>query len=74
MVKKSGPKDVDEASRGSSPSGGVPGGPGRSFEQKPFAGPAGHGQPASMKKALAKKASRTGTTGYAGNLKPNPRA
>lgn len=52
---KSGPKDVDEASRGSSPSRNVPGGPGHSFAQMPIPGPSSPGQPTSMKKALAKK-------------------
>jgi hypothetical protein len=74
MAHKSGPRDVASSAKGESPSGGVPGGPGRSFAQKPFAGPEHPGQPIAMKKALAKKGSRSGTTGYAGNLKPNPRA
>jgi hypothetical protein len=73
-MAKSGPRDVAASAKGESPSGGVPGGPGRSFAQKPMAGPEGHGQPASMRKALAKKASRGNATGYAGNLKPNARA
>jgi hypothetical protein len=72
-MAKSGPKDVNPSSRGSSPTNGVPGGPGHSFAQRPFAGPASPGQPVAMKRALTKKP-RGGTTGYAGNLKPNPRA
>jgi hypothetical protein len=74
MVHKSGPRDVQASAKGESPSGGVPGGPGRSFAQKAFAGPEGHGLPTSMKRALAKKSSRGAATGYAGNLKPNPRS
>jgi hypothetical protein len=71
---KSGPKDVDEASRGTNTANTSGGGPGRSFPQRAVAGPAGSGQPSAMKKALTKKPMRAGTTGYAGNLKPNPRA
>lgn len=71
---KSGPKDVDEASRGSNFANNSAGGPGRVFAQRPIPGPASPGQPSSMKKALAKKSSRSGTTGYAGSLKPNARA
>jgi hypothetical protein len=74
MMAKSGPKDVNQSSRGTSPSHGVPGGPGRSFAQQPFVGPSSPGQPVAMRRALAKKPKREGTTGYAGNLKPNPRA
>lgn len=73
-MAKSGPRDVNPSSKGSSPTNGVPGGPGRSFAQRPFEGPASPGQPASMKKALAKKAPRGSATGYAGSLKPNARA
>lgn len=71
---KSGPKDVDEASRGSNFAHNSPGGPGRSFPQQPIPGPSSPGQPSAMRKALAKKGSRSGTTGYAGSLKPNARA
>jgi hypothetical protein len=75
MVKKSGPKDVDEASRGSSPVGNSGGGPGHSFAQKAIPGPEHTGLPISMKRALAKKSQRGGdATGYAGSLKPAPRA
>ena len=73
-MAKSGPRDVAASAKGESPSGGVPGGPGRSFAQKPFAGPEGHGLPASMKKALAKKSTKGAATGYAGSLKSNARA
>lgn len=60
---------VDRASRGSSPSGDVAGGPGRSPRQKPYQGAAGSGPPASMKKALAKKAPRGTATGFAGTVR-----
>ena len=69
MVKKSGPKDVDEASRGSNPTGVSGGNPGRSLPQKPVAGPAGSGLPIAMKRALAKKSPGGTATGYAGSLK-----
>lgn len=39
---------------GKSPTNVVAGGPGKSFNQKPFAGPAGKGVASSMKKALKK--------------------
>ena len=74
-MAKSGPKDVNPSSKGSSPSGGVPGAPGRSPGPQRYAGPASSGPPASMRKALAKKSLRGGNaTGYAGSLKPNARA
>lgn len=73
-VHKSGPRDVNPSSRGSSPSHTVAGGPGRSFAQSPIAGPEHAGQPIAMKRALAKKSMKGAATGYAGNLKPNPRA
>jgi hypothetical protein len=40
---------------GKSPTGVVPGNPGKSLPQKPLEAPAGKGLPTSMKKALAKK-------------------
>ena len=52
---KPGPASVGPSARGSSPSRGVPGGPGRSFPQEPIPGPATPGQPVAMKRALAKK-------------------
>ena len=72
-MAKSGPKDVDQASRGSSTAYNTGGGPGHSFAQGRIPGSASPGQPIAMKKALAKK-SRGGATGYAGNLKPSTRA
>ena len=74
MAGKSGPKDVDQASRGSNTANNSAGGPGRTFPQRPIPGPASPGQPTAMKRALAKKGQRSGTTGYAGSLKPNARA
>jgi hypothetical protein len=68
-MAKSGPKDVNPSSRGSSPTGVVAGGPGHSFAQKPIAGPESSGQPIAMKKALAKKSSRGNATGFAGNVR-----
>ncbi len=41
--------------RGSSPSGDVPGGPGKVMPAKPIQGPKSTGGPVSMKKALKKK-------------------
>ena len=67
-MAKSGPKNVNPSSKGSSPTGTVSGGPGYSPVAKPFAKPTSPGQPASMKKALAKKAPSGKATGYAGNL------
>ena len=64
---KPGPKSVDPASRGSSPSGVSAGSPGKSMPAKPLPGPAGKGLPTSMKKALAKKPAKGGNmTGFAG--------
>lgn len=69
-MAKSGPRDVNPSSKGSSPTGVVAGGPGRSFAQQAMPGPTSPGQPAAMKKALAKKSSHGDATGYAGSLKP----
>jgi hypothetical protein len=68
-MAKSGPKDVNEASRGSSPTGVSGGGPGASRPQKPIPGPTSPGQPSAMKKALAKKSARGTATGAAGTLR-----
>lgn len=66
-MAKPGASSVDPASCGSSPSGCVAGGPGKSTAQKPYQGPTNPGPPASMRKALAKKEIRGGTaTGAAG--------
>ena len=73
-MAKSGPRSVNPSSKGSSPSRVVAGGPGGSFRQQSFPGPASPGPPSSMKKALSKKSSRGGATGYAGSLRPNARA
>jgi hypothetical protein len=73
MAHKSGPKNVNPSSKGTSPSGVVSGGPGFAPGPKPFANPSSPGQPIAMRKALSKKP-RSGATGYAGNLKPNARA
>lgn len=54
-MKKAGPKDVDQASRGSSPAGNSGGGPGRSSPAKAIPGPERTGGPISLKKALARK-------------------
>jgi hypothetical protein len=64
-MAKSGPKDVNQSSRGSSPVHTSGGGPGHTFAQQPIPGPEHPGPPIAMKKALAKK-DRGGTTGYAG--------
>jgi hypothetical protein len=70
--KKLGPKNVNPSSKGKSPTHVVAGGPGGSFSQMPFPGPASPGPPASMRKALAKKSGPRGrATGYAGSLRPN---
>jgi hypothetical protein len=53
---KIGPKSVGKSAKGTSPTGMVAGGPGKSFAQKPLAGPTGSGQPIAMRKALARKA------------------
>lgn len=69
-MAKIGPTSVNQSSKGSSPSRVVAGGPGHSFAQSPIPGPASSGQPASMKKALAKKSGRGGpVTGFAGTLR-----
>lgn len=68
-MAKSGPKDVNEASRGSSPTGVSGGGPGVSRPQRPIPGPTSPGQPSAMKKALAKKSQRGTATGAAGTLR-----
>jgi hypothetical protein len=68
-MAKSGPKNVNPSSRGSSPTGVVAGGPGHTFPQKPFAKPTSPGQPISMKKALAKKSPSGKATGFPGTLR-----
>jgi hypothetical protein len=65
-MAKSGPKDVNPSSKGSSPSHNVAGGPGHSFAQSPIPGPSSPGQPIAMKKALAKKSPKGPMTGFAG--------
>jgi hypothetical protein len=66
-MAKTGPKNVNPSSKGSSPAHNVAGGPGHSFAQQPYPGPTSPGQPTAMKKALAKKSTRGTATGYAGN-------
>lgn len=68
-MAKPGAKSVGPSARGSSPAGNVAGGPGKSVAQKPYAGPASSGPPASMKKALSKKSPRGNATGYAGTVR-----
>lgn len=68
-MAKSGPKDVNPSSKGSSPTHVVAGGPGHSFAQQPMPGPTSPGQPIAMKKALAKKSPRGNATGAAGTLR-----
>lgn len=68
-MAKSGPKNVNPSSRGSSPTHVVAGGPGHSFAQQPIPGPTSPGQPIAMKKALAKKSPRGTATGQAGTLR-----
>jgi hypothetical protein len=64
---KPGSKCVDEASRGSNPSAGSGGTPGKSVPQKAIPGPASTGGPISLKRALAKKRVPGGdATGAAG--------
>jgi hypothetical protein len=64
---KPGPSSVDEASKGSNPSGGSGGSPGKSMPQKPIPGSGHGGLPPSIKKALAKKTLKGGdATGAAG--------
>lgn len=59
---------VNPSSKGSSPSGVVAGGPGRSLAA--IAMPkGGSGQPVSMRKALSKKAPRGAATGFAGSVR-----
>lgn len=70
-MAKSGPKNVNQSSKGSSPTRVVAGGPGHSFVQSPMPGPTRTGGPIAMKRALAKKSPRGNATGYAGSLKPN---
>jgi hypothetical protein len=65
-MAKPGPKSVGPSAKGSSPSGDVAGGPGKSTAQKPYQGPTNPGPPASMRKALAKKPIRGTATGAAG--------
>ena len=60
-MAKSGPKNVDEASRGDNPAGNSGGHPGGSRPQRAIPGPSSPGQPIAMKKALAKKPIRGGT-------------
>jgi hypothetical protein len=73
-MAKSGPKDVNPSSKGSSPTRVVAGGPGHSFAQQPIPGPEHPGQPTAMKKALAHKGAHGNVTGYAGSLKPAAKA
>jgi len=68
-MAKSGPKDVNPSSRGSSPTHVVAGGPGHSFAQQPIPGPTSPGQPIAMKKALAKKSSHGAVTGFPGKVR-----
>lgn len=68
-MAKSGPKDVNPSSRGTSPSHNVAGGPGHSFAQEPYPGPVSPGQPIAMKKALAKKSARGTMTGFPGKVR-----
>lgn len=68
-MAKSGPKNVDEASRGHSTAFNTGGGPGRSFAQGKIPGPTSPGQPIAMKRALAKKSPRGTATGAAGTLR-----
>ncbi len=68
-MAKSGPKNVNPSSRGSSPTHVVAGGPGHSFAQQPIAGPTSPGQPSAMKKALTKKSPHGTATGQAGTLR-----
>lgn len=65
-TSKPGSKSVNPSSRGT----GFAGNPGKSVPQKPIPGPASPGQPASMKKALAKKRVPGGdVTGAAGLIR-----
>lgn len=67
---KIGPKDINPSSVGTNPSNTSGGHPGGSRSQAPIPGPASPGQPASMKKALAKKTLRGGdVTGAAGMVR-----
>lgn len=64
---KPGASSVDPASRGSNPSGGSGGTPGKSMPQKAIPGPSSPGQPIAMRRALAKKTVPGGdATGAAG--------
>jgi hypothetical protein len=54
-MAKSGPKNVDQASKGSNPVNNSGGNPGKSMPQKPIPGPTKTGGPVSLKKALARK-------------------
>lgn len=49
--------------------GAMAGGSGKSPRQKPYQGPAGSGPPASLKKALSKKAPHGTATGFAGTAR-----
>jgi len=68
-MAKSGPRDVQASAKGANPTATSGGFPGRSEVQKPMAGPAHAGQPASMRKALSKKPIRGTATGAAGTLR-----
>ena len=52
---KPGPKSVNRSSKGSNPANNSTGTPGGSQASKPIPGPSNPGQPAAMKKALARK-------------------
>lgn len=67
---KSGMSCVDEASKGSNPSGNSGGNPGKSVPQKAIPGPTSTGGPISLKRALAKKHVPGGdATGAAGMVR-----
>lgn len=68
-MAKPGAKSVSPSARGSSPSGDVAGGPGKSTAQKAYQGPASSGAPSSMKKALSKKPPHGTITGAAGTVR-----
>jgi len=68
-MARSGPKNVNRSSKGSSPSRTVAGGPGGTFAQQPIPGPKSPGPPPSMRKALAKKSAHGTATGFAGRTR-----
>lgn len=70
-MAKSGPKNVNPSSKGSSPTHTPAGGPGGTFAQMPVQKPVGGGPPVALKRALTKKAPRGTATGYAGSLRSN---